>query len=122
ELSMAQGSTAASAAGGYAGLGVALHVFQRNFERGYEFVKLARRLVEQDPRRAVRVRVNFMAAIFLDVWRQPLASLVPVFLESFSAELEYGDLQKAGFSLITLCMHQMARGHRLDELDDELER
>ncbi|MCP4404911.1 MAG: serine/threonine-protein kinase PknK, partial [bacterium] len=106
---------------GYGIYGVILRTLFQEYHMGDEFGKLAIRLSEKRNDAGQKCRAFFIAANYLNHWRMPVASSVPLARQAFQYGLESGELQFAGYAFNTLLRALAIKGEELGTLRQQVE-
>ena len=115
-LSAEHGNTGASAAG-YAAWGIILGGALGRIEEGYEFGQLALRVLERHDAKDVEARTRYIVACFIAHGKEHVRQSVKALRDVYQTALETGDLDFAGYSLVTQITQLYLGGAELGELE-----
>ena len=118
-LSIQKGNTALAALG-YATYGMILCSAVGDIDTGYQFGKLAQKVLEKFSGKEVKAKT--MARLNAGVWhwKKPLKSTLPSLVETYQVALETGDLEYAAISAQVYAYHLYFSGQALPQVDQEL--
>ncbi|MCP4399377.1 MAG: GAF domain-containing protein, partial [bacterium] len=102
--------------------GVILRTLFGEYDMGDEFGKLGIRLSEKLNDTAQKCRAVYIAANYLNHWRMPVASSVPLARQAFRYALESGELQMAGYTFNAILRTLTLKGEELGTLRQQVER
>ncbi|MDA1101568.1 MAG: serine/threonine-protein kinase PknK [Proteobacteria bacterium] len=119
ELSARHGNSSESAFG-YAVYGLHLCAFAEEIERGYEFGRLSRAVLDQTDARTQRARTLFIANICVVHWKEPIHATLEPLLNAYQAGLDNGDIEYSTHALMIHNQHLYAVGHNLARLHERM--
>ncbi len=115
-LSAEHGNTGATAAG-YAAWGIILGGALGRIEEGYEFGQLALRVLERHDAKDVEARTRYIVACFIAHGKEHVRQSVKALRDIYQTALETGDLDFAGYSLVTQITQLYLGGAELGDLE-----
>ncbi len=116
-LSIRHGNNA-SAAHGYAWLGVVLGPAFKRYREGYAFGQLAWSVVERHDLSAIRGKILYIQEV-INNWTQPLESSLELVRRGFHHSIQGSDLQIASFCSTHIVQIRLTLGHDLEEVYQE---
>ena len=119
-LSVKHGNASVSAFA-YATYGLILCGVVGDIESGYQFGKLALRLLERVNAKDVKTRTMQVVHSFISHWQEPVSATLQPLLEAYQNGLEIGDLEYAAYCLAVYCLHSYFIGKELRKLEQEME-
>ncbi len=114
-LSVEHGNTGPSAAG-YAAWGIILGGALGRIDEGYEFGRLALRVLERHDAKDVEARTQYIVSCFLAHGKEHVRQSVKALRDVYQTALATGDLDFAGYSLVTQTTQLYLGGAELGEL------
>ena len=119
ELSLQHGHTGASAYA-YTWFAVLGQRDKDSYDQAYRLGTLSRRLIDklQCPEYTAKVRSTILLAI--DVWHEPLDTLVAALEQELAVGVDYGDVQYVGLSIHIVALLRLARGGPLAQVAQEI--
>ncbi|RJR46448.1 MAG: response regulator [Desulfobacteraceae bacterium] len=87
---------------------------------GYDFGKLALRLLEQSRKKEFRCRTLFTFNVTTRHWKEHARDTLSDLLNTYQIGLETGDIEFAAFSGLLYCLHSFFMGKELIGLDEEM--
>jgi predicted ATPase/serine phosphatase RsbU (regulator of sigma subunit)/tRNA A-37 threonylcarbamoyl transferase component Bud32 len=118
-LSVKYGNTPLSAQG-YGSYGIVLCGVVFDIESGYQFAKLALKLVEKFNSKKIKSAVIFLVYYFSVIWKEHFREILKPFLEGYQSGLETGDLLFAAFNAYGYSCHLYWIGKELVEVEREM--
>ncbi|MBE9050594.1 AAA family ATPase [Nostocales cyanobacterium LEGE 11386] len=91
-----------------------------NIELGYQFGKLATSLLSRFNIKEIKAKVIQTFNAHVRHWKEPVKQVFQPLLEAYSAGLETGDLEFAGYSLYSYCYISYFSGKELTGLEREM--
>ncbi|MCP4402283.1 MAG: AAA family ATPase [bacterium] len=107
---------------GYGIYGIILRTLFGEYDMADEFGKLGIQLSEKLNDATQKCRVVYIAAGYLNHWRMPVESGVPLARQSFRYALESGELQMAGYTFNPLFRALTIQGEELGMFHQQVER
>ncbi len=121
QLSFRHGNTSL-ASSAYAAYGLILCGVLDDIEDGYRFGLLGLRLMENLNAGECKARTMFVFNVFIRHWKDHVRTTLAPLVEGYHAGLGTGDLESAGFSAMTYCLHSLHAGVPLAKLEAEMSR
>jgi PAS domain S-box-containing protein len=118
QLTLQHGRTHGTAYG-FATFGVLLYLRGGDIDEGYRFGRLARQLLRRFPQPDVESRADITLGSFLEFWREPLAAILPRYMKAVTGEIEHGNAQYGGYSLVILVARELACGLPLSRIAED---
>ncbi|MBN3887641.1 MAG: AAA family ATPase [Nostoc sp. JL31] len=118
-LSLSYGNTAVSAYG-YSLYGLLLCGVQGEIDSGYEFGKLASRLVSQFNAEELKAKILTVVSAHVMHWKEHVRETLTSSMSGYSSGLETGDLEYAGYCGYIYPYHSFWMGKELWVLEKEL--
>lgn len=118
-LSMAHGNTGPSASG-YASWGIILGGALGRIEDGYAFGKLALRVLDHYNAKEYQARTEYIVYCFIAHTCEHVRTCAHAFKEVYRTAIDTGDLDFAGYSLVTQATQFFLSGTELGELEKML--
>jgi predicted ATPase/class 3 adenylate cyclase/tRNA A-37 threonylcarbamoyl transferase component Bud32 len=118
KLSVKYGNAPVSAVA-YANFGIAFWVMKK-FDAGYQFGKLAERLLERFNAAEFKARVLMVVNIFIRHWKEHLKSGLQSLLDGYQSGRETGDLEFATHCAYHYAFTLYLTGRELTEVDREI--
>ncbi|AUI68655.1 AAA family ATPase [Beggiatoa leptomitoformis] len=119
QLSIKYGNTASSAIA-YASCGLVLCYVTGEIELGYQFGKLALKILDQFPQNEFKAKTLFMFNNFIRFWKEHIKETLVPFQETYHLGLELGDLESGALSVFLYVCHAYCSGGReLNHLEKE---
>lgn len=118
QLSLKYGNTSYTAIS-YTAFGMIHCSILGNIDAGYDYGKLALRLVEKYDFQKVKPRTLTLSTILTLHWKNPLQNLVTPLIKSYETALEMGDLEFTSMSASTLITTLLYSGKTLDIVEKE---
>jgi predicted ATPase/signal transduction histidine kinase/tRNA A-37 threonylcarbamoyl transferase component Bud32 len=115
-LSVAHGNTGASAAG-YAAWGIILGGALGRIDEGYAFGRLALRVLSRHDAKDVEARTRYIVSCFIAHGKEHVRQSVKALRDVYQTALETGDLDFAGYALVTRITQLYLGGAELGELE-----
>lgn len=112
-LSLKYGNSPLSAYG-YVSYGMLLCGALSDIDSGYQFGKLAMRLVEQFSTKEIKAKIDFMFNCFIKQWKEHLKETAQPLLEAFKTGLETGDIEYSCYSVCNYSHHSYWSGEHLE--------
>lgn len=119
-LSVRYGNDSMSAYG-YAGYGAILCGFLGEIDAGYEFGKLALKLLAKLNAKKLKARTFMVFNNFIRHWKEHLREGLKPLLEAYTSGLETGDLEYAAYAAYMHCYHSYLLGKELSQLEKKIE-
>ncbi|WP_375473875.1 AAA family ATPase [uncultured Nostoc sp.] len=119
KLSLKYGNTAVSAYG-YSLYGLLLCGIQGEIDSGYEFGKLASRLVSQFNAEELKAKILTVVSAHVMHWKEHVGETLTSSVSGYSSGLETGDLEYAGYCGYIYPYHSFWLGKELWVLEKEL--
>ncbi|MEG4503386.1 AAA family ATPase [Microcoleus sp. F6_B4] len=113
-LSLQFGNAPASTIG-YVGYGMVLSAFLGEVKTGYDFGRLALKLVNQLNVREFKSSALLFFGAFLQHRQEPLRAVIPTLKDSYLAGMETGDFLNAGYSIAICFYDHLFGGVALDD-------
>ncbi|BAY10167.1 ATP-binding sensor histidine kinase [Calothrix sp. NIES-2098] len=105
----------------YADYAVILCGLMGDIDAGYEFGKLALKLLEQYQTNALKSRAYFIVNSFIRHWKEQLNHSIPCLLEGYQSGLETGDWECVALNLDAYSQYSYWSGRELNGLAEEME-
>jgi predicted ATPase/signal transduction histidine kinase/tRNA A-37 threonylcarbamoyl transferase component Bud32 len=112
-LSIQYGNSPLSAYG-YVSYGMLLCGVLSDIDLGYEFGKLAIKLVEQFATKEIKAKIDFMFNCFIKQWKEHIKETTQPLLEAFKTGLETGDIEYSCYSVANYSHHCYWSGEHLE--------
>jgi len=112
-LSIQYGNSPLSAYG-YVSYGMLLCGVLSDIDSGYQFGKLAIKLVEQFATKEIKAKIDFMFNCFIKQWKEHIKETTQPLLEAFKTGLETGDIEYSCYSVANYSHHCYWSGEHLD--------
>jgi predicted ATPase/serine phosphatase RsbU (regulator of sigma subunit)/tRNA A-37 threonylcarbamoyl transferase component Bud32 len=119
QLSLQYGNTPLSAQG-YASYGIVLCGVVFDIDSGYQFAKLALKLLERFEVKKIKSAVFFLVFYFSIHWKEHLKETLAPFLEGYQSGLENGDLLFAAFDAYGYSSYSYWIGKELPFVEREM--
>ncbi|MEJ2403500.1 MAG: EAL domain-containing protein [Candidatus Thiodiazotropha sp.] len=100
--------------------GMLVGVGLQRYENALRIGQLATEIAQRSDAEALRARTNFFHAAFIQHWREPLETTLPLFDEGWRIGVETGDLQFASYCINHMHGNGLLAGQSLTELDQSL--
>ncbi|GAB4291893.1 MAG: AAA family ATPase [Oscillatoriaceae cyanobacterium] len=107
------------ASGVYAYYGMYLCTGVGDLNSGYQFGKLAVRLLEKLNARELTALVLHIDNAFIKHWKEPARDTIELTLEGFQAGLETGNIEYAGYNALDYCMFRLFAGEHLISVEND---
>ena len=120
ELSGRHGNAPESAFG-YATHGLSLCAFMGEFDAGYQFGQLARRVLDKYDAKLLRARTLFITNICVTHWKEPIRATLDPLMEAYQSGLDTGDIEYSTHALMIHNQHLFAVGHDLADLSARMD-
>lgn len=120
ELSLNYGDTLATAFA-YDCYGITLCGVVGDIDSGYDYGKLALKVVEKYDGKSTQSRVVFVFNAFIRHWKDPLQETIPDLHQGYQVGVETGDLEYACYSLCWEAMHRVLTGQPLQALAERMD-
>ncbi|MBW4421156.1 MAG: AAA family ATPase [Myxacorys californica WJT36-NPBG1] len=104
----------------YANFGLILCGMVENIESGYQFGRLALKLLSQLNTHSYKARTLTIVTIFIIHWKEHTKELLKPLLEAYQSGLEMGDLEFAAYCAHGYCFQSFISGKELVELEREM--
>jgi PAS domain S-box-containing protein len=104
----------------YANFGFVLCGMVGNIECGYQFGKLALRLLSQPNSHSLRARTLLIVNNFIIHWKEHVKEISKPLLEGYQSGLETGDLEFASYCAHCYCLQSFVVGKELVEAEREM--
>lgn len=104
----------------YAGFGIVACCIIGDINRGYEFGKLAIRLLDKVSAYQIKARTMFVYNELVRHWKEHYRESLPSFLETYRLGLETGDLEYAAYSAWIYTECQSFLGEELSNLESKV--
>ncbi|MEG4942882.1 AAA family ATPase [Microcoleus sp. F4-D5] len=114
-LSLQYGNSPLSALG-YVTYGMLLCGVLSDIDSGYQFGKLAIRLVEQFHAKELKAKIDLYFNCFIKHWKEHIQTTIQPLLEAFQSGLETGDIEYTFYSAWCYCNHILATGEHLESV------
>jgi predicted ATPase len=112
-LSIQYGNSPLSAYG-YVSYGMLLCGVLSDIDSGYQFGKLAIKLVEQFATKEIKAKIDFMFNCFIKQWKEHIKETTQPLLEAFKTGLETGDIEYSCYSVANYAHHCYWSGEHLE--------
>ncbi|MDF0554169.1 ATP-binding sensor histidine kinase [Kamptonema sp. UHCC 0994] len=112
-LSLQYGNSPLSAYG-YVSYGMLLCGVLSDIDSGYQFGKLAIRLVEEFATKEIKAKIDFLFNCFIKQWKEHLKETAQPLLEAFKTGLETGDIEYSCYSVCNYSHHCYWSGDHLE--------
>ncbi|MEN3295424.1 MAG: hypothetical protein V7642_4677 [Burkholderiales bacterium] len=119
KLGLTHGHTANSAFG-YSTFAIIVNLFRKDLDRAYRFAGLARKLAKQFNRPEIESKIDATMGLHLEFWGEHIATIIPRYKPALAIEIEYGNLQYAGYYYLALLGYRIAAGDPLDKVAEQL--
>ncbi|HEY9606966.1 MAG TPA: ATP-binding protein [Allocoleopsis sp.] len=118
-LSIQYGNTSLSAFA-YSTYALILCGIAGDIDSGYQFGKLALRLLERINAKDVKTRTMQIVYSFIIHWQEPLRTTVQPLQSAYQIGLETGDIEYAAYCGAVYCLHLFFSGKELDQLEQDM--
>lgn len=108
----------AIAAYAYVTYGTILCGTKNDFDQGYQFGKLAVKLVEQFESKGLKSKVYVFFNACIRHWKEPLSQTLELFIEGIKIGTEFGELEYAGYNSLNYAIYQFLSGKPLEIVAD----
>lgn len=105
----------------FAGYGFILCGVMGDMEKGNDFGRLARKLVEKLHAVEVEGRVTFVCNAFIRHWKEPLDGTLEELAQASRICLDRGDFEFAALAAVVCCLHFYAAGKPLQMVAQQME-
>jgi PAS domain S-box-containing protein len=112
---------ASVSASAYAKFGFILCGVTGNIELGYQFGKLALKLLSQLGNPSLKAQILMNINHMILHWKEHNRESLEPLLEAYQSGLEVGDLEYAAYSAVSYCVHSFFTGKGLAEVEYEME-
>lgn len=119
-LSVKYGNTAAAPIN-YATYAFSLCGVLGDIENGYQFGRMALKLMNQSGITRFRAKTLFIVHFFVTHWKEHAANALPPFLEGYQSGLETGDFEYTGFSINAFIRYGVFIGKALPEIEQTIQ-
>ncbi|TAE46871.1 MAG: GAF domain-containing protein [Cytophagales bacterium] len=118
DLSIRYGNSA-SACVGYAFYGGLLCGDMGDIERGYQFGKLAVKLLDRYDAKFFRAKVDNLYISTVMHWKEPARALRKPYFEAIQVGLETGEVEFASYNIVESCHYHFLMGMELENLSNK---
>ncbi|NER35285.1 MAG: AAA family ATPase [Oscillatoria sp. SIO1A7] len=120
-LSVKYGNSSLSAYG-YCMYGMLLCSVLADTENGYQFGKLALRIMDEFDARELKAKVYFLFNVFERHGKEHVLATAEPLVEAFQSGMETGDIEYACFSAVNYCYYLFWSGEHIDYVANSLEK
>lgn len=121
KLSIQHGNIAESVKA-YVNYGLLLNLTQGQYQRGYEFAKMAVQLSFNLNSKSEQCKACLLLGSWIQVWAKPLTGAASINYEGFMAGIDAGEIQFAGYNLMGNIFNRLFQGENFDAIADDIEK
>ncbi|MGC1215863.1 MAG: AAA family ATPase [Phormidesmis sp.] len=120
-LSIEHGNVAESIKA-YANYGLLLNLMKEQYQRGYEFARLALDLSYKLNSKAQQCKAGLLLGSWLQVWAKPIAGAAKINYDSFIAGVEAGETLFSGYNLYGNIFNRLFHAEHLSSLSEDIDK